>query len=273
MLESLNKDFPEVLKYSVVQMYIKRCTEICWLMAVQDPPMALSTFEDEGNTFRRSKFREYTRTGALVDYAVWPAVLIQDDGDLMAKGVAQCCDLCSDNETLNKAGDESDPFPAPVHNKETEIDMEDNGDLMAKGVAQCYDNGFDNETLDKAGYESDQIPAPVDMTEILENEMTNKEYVALLHEVDVPFTKEVLELQNKVTETDVEEELTFTQQIKSTHLEETPSVKDKITMELEDEKINKENITSEDDDNETISNKVPTDSNTDNQTRTNHADE
>ena len=308
MLESLNKDFPEVLKDSVVQMYIKRCTEICWLMAVQDPPMALSTFEDEGNTFRRSKFREYTRTGALVDYAVWPAVLIQDNGDLMAKGVAQCCDKRFDNELSNKSDDERSSIPAHMdmtekqenekasyeyialcheiekpstmdvfkHQKKVaELDVEDNGDLNAKRLVRCYDNHFDNEILDKAVDKRDSIPALVGMSEKQENETVSHEDVALLHdEVGVSITKEVLEPQNKVTETDVEDKLTGSPQLTLTDLEETDVlIDDKMTMKLEDENLSQENITPKENDNEMISNIVPTDSNTNNQTRTNHMDE
>ena len=300
MLESLNKEFPEVLKDSVVQMYIKRCTEICWLMAVQDPPMALSTFEDEGNTSRRSKFREYTRTGALVDYAVWPAVLIQDNGDLMAKGVAQCCDKRFDKELSSKSDNERNLIPAhadmtqkqetekanhedialwyeiekPItkdvfkpQNELVELDVEDNGDLIAKGLVQTYDNHTDNDR--------DLIPALVGMSEKQENEKVSYEDVALLHdEVGMSITKEVLEPRNKVTETDVEDKLTGSPQLTLTNLEETDVlIDDKMTMKLEGENLSKENITPKENDNEMISNIVPTDSNTDNQTRSNHMDE
>ena len=61
-------------------------------MAVQDPPMAILTDESKDGKFDKTKFKEYTKTGSYVDFIVWPAVLIQEGGDMMAKGVAQCKD-------------------------------------------------------------------------------------------------------------------------------------------------------------------------------------
>ena len=58
-------------------------------MVVQDPPMAILTDVGEDCKYDKSKFREYTKTGQFIDYIVWPAVLIQEGGNMMAKGVAQ----------------------------------------------------------------------------------------------------------------------------------------------------------------------------------------
>ena len=72
--------------------YIQRCTEISWLMAIQDPPMAVSREIRDDFRFDKTKYKEYTKLGQIVDFVVWPAVLIQDGGHLMAKGIVQCCD-------------------------------------------------------------------------------------------------------------------------------------------------------------------------------------
>ena len=85
-------DRKEVLQSEQVQKYIKRCTEICWLMAIQDPPMAISTEIGEGLKYDKNKYREYLKQGEFVDYMVWPSILIQDGGALMSKGIVQCCD-------------------------------------------------------------------------------------------------------------------------------------------------------------------------------------
>ena len=61
-------------------------------MAVQDPPMAILTEGSKDGKFDKTKFKEYTKTGPYVDFIVWPAVLIQEGGDMMAKGVVQCKD-------------------------------------------------------------------------------------------------------------------------------------------------------------------------------------
>lgn len=91
-LQSTNDRFEDLVKEEAINNYINHCIGICWLMAVQDPPMALSADAGEDRKFQKSKFREYTKTGEFVDYFVWPSVLIQDGGNVMSKGIVQCCD-------------------------------------------------------------------------------------------------------------------------------------------------------------------------------------
>ncbi|XP_053389996.1 uncharacterized protein MCAP_0864-like isoform X2 [Mercenaria mercenaria] len=69
--------------------FIKGCVEICWLMNSLDPPVILDTVNGKGNKFDGDKFRTYTKTGQLIDYVVWPPVLLHKDGPLLCKGVAQ----------------------------------------------------------------------------------------------------------------------------------------------------------------------------------------
>lgn len=85
-------DRKEVLQSGPVGKYIRHCTEISWLMAIQDPPMAILTEIGVGCRYDISKYREYTKQGEFVDYVVWPAVLIQDGGQLMSRGIVQCRD-------------------------------------------------------------------------------------------------------------------------------------------------------------------------------------
>ncbi|CAG2189921.1 unnamed protein product [Mytilus edulis] len=77
-----------VLKYKTVcQQFIEVCVKICYLSAVQDPPMFLDFEPNE--TFDKSTFKEFTVSGSLMDYLVWPALLIQKDGAILSKGVVQ----------------------------------------------------------------------------------------------------------------------------------------------------------------------------------------
>lgn len=80
------------MQEKAVDVYVKRCTELCWLMSVQDPPMALTIDIGNDRRYNQLKFRKYKEVGPLIDHIVWPAVLIQDGGDLLAKGVVRCCD-------------------------------------------------------------------------------------------------------------------------------------------------------------------------------------
>ena len=71
--------------------YINKSIEICWLMAVQDPPMYL--YNVQRTEFDSSKFREYQRRGFYAEYIVWPALALCKNGPLLSKGVAQGSDI------------------------------------------------------------------------------------------------------------------------------------------------------------------------------------
>ena len=97
--------FVDLLNEEEIQSYVDCCTELCWLMAVQDPPMTLCTDIGADGQCDKNRYREYTHSGPFVDYIVWPSILIQDGGMLISKGVAQCCDaldtanimICNEN--------------------------------------------------------------------------------------------------------------------------------------------------------------------------------
>lgn len=92
VLNHFTEQYAELLQYAAVKAYIMKCTELCWLMGVQDPPMAISSAVGPDNRHDKRKYREYTTSGQYVEYVVWPCVLIQDGGHLMSKGIAQCHD-------------------------------------------------------------------------------------------------------------------------------------------------------------------------------------
>lgn len=69
--------------------YVKEAAEICWLMCIQDPPIFMVTRITEGHTFDKQLFSEFTARGEEYHYMVWPALLLEKDGQLLSKGVAQ----------------------------------------------------------------------------------------------------------------------------------------------------------------------------------------
>lgn len=71
--------------------YINKSLEICWLMAVQDPPMYLYNVKTQ--QFNSAKFRDYQRRGFYTEYIVWPALALYENGPLLSKGVAQGSDI------------------------------------------------------------------------------------------------------------------------------------------------------------------------------------
>ena len=92
MFDYFNEKFGIPLQDAALQAYVRRCTEICWLMSVQDPPMAISTALSDHHKHDKTSYRDYMKVGAYIDYVVWPCVLIQDGGSLMCKGIAEGCD-------------------------------------------------------------------------------------------------------------------------------------------------------------------------------------
>ncbi|XP_052278882.1 uncharacterized protein LOC127877239 isoform X2 [Dreissena polymorpha] len=70
-----------------LRAYYNRCVEVCWLAAVQDPPMFMNF--NPGVNFDTTLFKDYTARGPFVEFLVWPALNLHKDGPLLSKGVAQ----------------------------------------------------------------------------------------------------------------------------------------------------------------------------------------
>ncbi|KAL3878670.1 hypothetical protein ACJMK2_031001 [Sinanodonta woodiana] len=96
--DSLFQDFREKLttfvdwkyvKEENIEVYIKRCFQLCWLMSIQDPPVVLSREPERGAQFDTNLYKHYMHSGDTIDYVIWPALLLHTDGPLLAKGVAE----------------------------------------------------------------------------------------------------------------------------------------------------------------------------------------
>ncbi|KAJ8297747.1 hypothetical protein KUTeg_024278 [Tegillarca granosa] len=74
----------------VTEKFTKQCLEICWLMAVQDPQVVLHWGSlKEGSSINSDHFKCFTRSGTLLEYVVWPAMLLHKDGPFLSKGIVQ----------------------------------------------------------------------------------------------------------------------------------------------------------------------------------------
>ncbi|XP_060596343.1 uncharacterized protein LOC132750392 [Ruditapes philippinarum] len=71
-----------------IKPFILECIFICWMMIVQSPPMALHYCET-GSRFDKNLYREYMTSGSRVNFMVWPALLLNEGGALLCKGVAE----------------------------------------------------------------------------------------------------------------------------------------------------------------------------------------
>lgn len=69
--------------------YIHKCADLCWYMAIQNPPLELEWLVEQGTPFDSELFSSYTTTGDSVDYVVWPVLYMGAGLTVLAKGVAQ----------------------------------------------------------------------------------------------------------------------------------------------------------------------------------------
>ncbi|XP_060606043.1 uncharacterized protein LOC132758386 [Ruditapes philippinarum] len=76
-------------KAQTVPHFLEACFKLCWLMAVQDPPLAFSPSIRRGDVFDTELFRIYIKKGTRVAYVVWPALLLHKEGEVICKGVAE----------------------------------------------------------------------------------------------------------------------------------------------------------------------------------------
>lgn len=70
-----------------ISKYITRCVQICWLFAIQNPPMKLNWPKEE--TTLDDHLVEFTKRGTHIKFVVWPTLYLHDKGPLMTKGVVQ----------------------------------------------------------------------------------------------------------------------------------------------------------------------------------------
>jgi hypothetical protein len=61
------------------------------MMTVQSPRMVLHELPTDrtGVPFDKGLYKEYITSGPVVKYVVWPALLLQEVGPLVCKGVAE----------------------------------------------------------------------------------------------------------------------------------------------------------------------------------------
>ncbi|XP_011438885.3 uncharacterized protein [Magallana gigas] len=90
-LENLPERNPEQLGPEVIEAckkYILKCAELSWLMVIQDPPMCME-WQFTGSEFKSETMRSFTKSGDQVQFVVWPALYLHDNGALVAKAIVQ----------------------------------------------------------------------------------------------------------------------------------------------------------------------------------------
>jgi hypothetical protein len=70
-------------------MIVQRCTELCWSMVIKEPPMVLVHDQMEGQPIDFNLFSVYTKRGSVVEFVIWPALILNKNGPILSKGVVQ----------------------------------------------------------------------------------------------------------------------------------------------------------------------------------------
>ena len=68
--------------------YYEKCADVCWPMVLHDPPVRMEYPIKAGIKIDGNKFRLYGGNGDVLEYLVWPPLLVEGGG-LLAKGVAK----------------------------------------------------------------------------------------------------------------------------------------------------------------------------------------
>ncbi|XP_048772663.2 uncharacterized protein LOC125678324 [Ostrea edulis] len=70
-----------------IMTYLENCVRICWLFAIQDPPMELLWPKEQSKV--DDHLTEFTKRGNVISFVVWPSLYLHANGPLMCKGVVQ----------------------------------------------------------------------------------------------------------------------------------------------------------------------------------------
>ncbi|XP_052077724.1 uncharacterized protein LOC127715641 isoform X5 [Mytilus californianus] len=73
--------------------FVKRCTELCWSMVIKEPSMVLIYDQLEGKPIDKNLFSPYTKNGSVIDFVVWPALILHKTGPILQKGSVQGKDV------------------------------------------------------------------------------------------------------------------------------------------------------------------------------------
>lgn len=69
--------------------FVEKCCELCWYMCITNPQMVIEYKNFENYPVDSNKFNQYNRNGSIVEYVVWPALLLHENGPVLSKGTAQ----------------------------------------------------------------------------------------------------------------------------------------------------------------------------------------
>ncbi|XP_063414347.1 uncharacterized protein LOC134696456 [Mytilus trossulus] len=87
---------------NLVIKFVKRCTELCWSMVIKEPSMVLVYDQLEGKPIDKNLFSPYSKNGSVIDFVVWPALILHNNGAILQKGSVQGKDVAVLADTQQK---------------------------------------------------------------------------------------------------------------------------------------------------------------------------
>jgi len=86
-IESKLQDKSKNVATKTAKQYIEKCVEICWMMAIHDPPLHVDFSVKQGDEFNDQIYTSYSNSGSKVQCLVWPPLFRGVGGVLLRKGV------------------------------------------------------------------------------------------------------------------------------------------------------------------------------------------
>ncbi|KAH3842740.1 hypothetical protein DPMN_116244, partial [Dreissena polymorpha] len=89
VLKGFISKYPRYSSNPIILKYVEECVKLCWLMNAQDPPVVFAKAKAENTQLNYDLYKPYTQSGETMKFLVWPALLLHEEGSVLAKGVAQ----------------------------------------------------------------------------------------------------------------------------------------------------------------------------------------
>ncbi|XP_053399686.1 golgin subfamily A member 6-like protein 22 [Mercenaria mercenaria] len=160
---SLQKKSSRALQYLMdVEDFVKESFELLWLLVIQDPPVVFHPIAEKGDVLDLDIYKSYKTTGRYITFTVFPALLLHEDGPVLAMGVAEGDDqpktkhkhdLRSRNTNTpkdvdQKIKDEHDYRDRDHYFRRDELKYDDRDDFVSRNktlIRDSYDHSSKNE--------------------------------------------------------------------------------------------------------------------------------
>lgn len=119
---------------TTIPLYTVKCLELCWLMNMHNPPVALGLPPAKNSVFDSNFYKEYTRTGETVNFVVWLPLLLHKNGPLLQKGVLQ------PNPSMGRSVRQK-PLSAPANLSKSQRNKKESSDIGDPQADHLYGGG------------------------------------------------------------------------------------------------------------------------------------